>query len=724
MATLPIEERYHFVSVLTEGREEPGRDPGARPEPHELALPSTGWTLIISSDAGEVLRVAAEYFKSYLAQSMQTSVVLESRPSLANWQSIQKAIIVAPKDKLPGCRRELQATKDYGIDVSQQRVIVCGFDEPGAMYGLYNLVSRMSLREAPFLPADLKVVRHSLYRTRMTLSGIGYIEWPDQYLALLARYGFDSIFASVYANPNGASGVHFDDSMFRLQDPDRVHDLIKRAARYGIELYCPIEYLWAGDRANEEGLRKLVRDIITEFPEIRGYVLLTEGFFYKTWFGAGGQRNLDLREWVRNWARGVAIVAEECHKINPAIEVLPWDYNVDFRPSRVDLKRYLISQLPLDSIPLLTFENGKAFTLDGEQGYLRDYSINQIGPSEVTEAQIAEARRRGMRVYAKADTWASWQYGTFPYLPFPYQWYARYEALQQYGIDGTLESWSYGFKPNFIAELRAWYSWSEAPPLDDLLRAMARRDFGAGSEDAVLNAWRHFSAAIRLDPDTGPTVGGNNAVANPLYFEKPKARTMTFIHSWTDESTWERDASIDPAWPYAPRWLLFSPDFSNRVNQAENYAKPFSLPVFAKYLVLTADEMERGLKYYRSAARAAPASKRKRAFREVLLAEQIERMTRSNHAILEFENFRFYLNQVIDPDEQRRTLDRMTVILRDEISRTSASLAITSRDSRLGYEWEADYIYTPEVLEQKLRLLRATLEEQIPAYRKRHGIAT
>jgi hypothetical protein len=106
------------------------------------------------------------------------------------------------------------------------------------------------------------------------------MEWPDQYLALLARYGFDSIFASVYANPNGAPGVHFDDSMFRLQDPDRVHDLIKRAARYGIELYCPIEYLWTGDPDNEKGLRKLVRDVVTEFPEIRGYVLLTEGFFY------------------------------------------------------------------------------------------------------------------------------------------------------------------------------------------------------------------------------------------------------------------------------------------------------------------------------------------------------------------------------------------------------------------------------------------------------------
>ena len=62
-----------------------------------------------------------------------------------------------------------------------------------------------------------------------------------------------------------------------------------------------------------------------------------------------------------------------------------------------------------------------------------------------------------MKVYSKVDTFASWQFGTIPYLPFPYQWHARYEALEKYGVSGTLESWSSGYKPNFIAELRAWY---------------------------------------------------------------------------------------------------------------------------------------------------------------------------------------------------------------------------------------------------------------------------
>ena len=52
-----------------------------------------------------------------------------------------------------------------------------------------------------------------------------------------------------------------------------------------------------------------------------------------------------------------------------------------------------------------------------------DESVRQ---SERVRAALAEAKKRGMRgVYAKADTWATWQFGTFPHLPFPYQWYER-----------------------------------------------------------------------------------------------------------------------------------------------------------------------------------------------------------------------------------------------------------------------------------------------------------
>jgi hypothetical protein len=96
-------------------------------------------------------------------------------------------------------------------------------------------------------------------------------------------------------------------------------------------------------------------------------------------------------------------------------------------------------------------------------------------------------------------------------------------------------------------------------------------------------------------------------------------------------------------------------------------------------------------------------------------------MMRSERAVLEFEDLRFRLAHCADRAERARILDRMAAILVEEIGRTTDSLETARRDSRLGYEWEQDYIYTPNTLEEKFKELRVALEQQIPTYRKRDG---
>jgi hypothetical protein len=394
------------------------------------------------------------------------------------------------------------------------------------------------------------------------------------------------------------------------------------------------------------------------------------------------------------------------------------------------LKRYFIQQLPADTIPLLTWENGKSFDIDGMQGYLRDYALSQIGPAEVTHAQIDEARQRGMKVYSKVDTFASWQFGTVPYLPFPYQWHDRYQALNQYGVNGTLESWSSGYSPSFVAELRAWSCWSDAPPLNELLGRIAARDFGAQGKDRVLKAWDQFSQAIRLVPDTGPNMGTNNAIGNPLFFQEPPVRTATFKYSWTDDVKWMGyfGAGINPYWPFTLSRMVFYPDFSNHSNKAELYARSATgvqvaketpvLPVFLKYLSQAADRMEQGLRLYRGAALGSPDPKRQRAVREVVIAEQLQRMMLSNQAILEFEDLRLRLATESDRGKAGAVLDRMERIVRAEIARTELSLLAATRDSRLGFQYEQDYVYTPYSLREKLAVLRETLEKQLTKQRQ------
>ncbi len=739
---LPEENPYDYHKRLSEGPVHiPRRVPEASPREGEMAIPEEGWKLVWNKVSSVVLHNAVQDFKDYLTTSMNVSVEVESKDSLNDWRNLERSIIVGTYEQMPGCGIDLKNPKDYEIVVTPKQILVCGYDERGTMYGLYNLEARMNLREAPILRGDLKTVRHSLYDMRMVHSWMGWMEWPDSLFSHLAHDGFDGIFASCYANPNGDRTTAENEADFysrmlfliRPQDPAQMRDLINRAARFGIKVYTPIIYHYMGTPESEEGLRKLVRNILKEFPDIQGYVLLTEGFWYKQWGGGHGASPEYVQDWARNWGRAVGIVAEECHRVNPAIEILPWEYNIDFRMQNAGMKRYFIQQLPADAIPLLTWENGKSFEIDGMKGYLRDYSLNQIGPAEVTDAQINEARQRNMKVYCKADTFASWQFGTIPYLPFPYQWCERYKALEKYGVNGALESWSSGYTPNIIAELRAWYCWSDVPPLDELLGAIAARDFGSENKEMVLKAWDSFSQAIRLVPDTGPNMGTNNAIGNPLFFQEPPLRTTTFTHSWTDHNKWlgYYGGQINPYWPFTVSRMVFYPDFTNQTNQAELYARSATglevgpetkvLPVFLKYLRQASGQMEEGLKLYRAAALGGPESKRRGALHEVIIAEHLQRMMQSDYAILEFEDLRLQLVSEKDPQKAGTILDRMEIIVSEEITRTELSLLAATRDSRLGFQFEQDYVYTPYSLREKLESLRDTLQQQLPEYRLKMG---
>jgi len=731
---LPEEELYDYHKQLsTDPVHIPRKNQEAQPNEDEITIPDLGWKLTMNMSSSIILRNAVHDFQDYLDVSQYVKVDVEERNSIADWQGITQRIVIGTREQLPGCGLTLKTQKSYEIVVTPDRIIICGYDERGAMFGLYNLESRMNLREAPFLPKNLKTVRQSLYDTRMALSWLGWMEWPDSLLSHMVHDGFDSIFASVYTNPNGdrTTGDNSTDFYARIlyktrkQDPAKVRDLINRAKRFGIKVYTPIIYQYLGTKESEKGLRKLVRDIITEFPDIHGYILLTEGFWYKKWGGGHEKSKAYLKEWALNWSKAVGIVEEECHRINPRTEIIPWEYNIDFRPQNADIKRYFIQQLPQKSIPMLTWENGKSFELDGMRGYLRDYALNQVGPAEVTDAQIDEANKRGMKVYSKVDTFASWQYGTIPYLPCPNQWYDRYMALEKYGVKGTLESWSNGYKPNFISAIRAWTCWTDALPMHELFTATAAQIFGKEQEEMVKKAWEHFSQAIRLVPDTGPNMGTNNAIGNPLFFQEPPARTATFKYSWSDQ---EKRMAVNPYWPFTVSRMVFYPDFTNKTNKAELYARNATglkdvsektkvLTVFLKYLKLAFDEMEEGLKLYRIAAYNSPEAKRQKAIREVVVAEQLQRMMQSDHAILKFENLRL---QLVKGQNSQRTgliIDQMEHILRDEIDRTELSLLAATRDSRLGFQFEQDYVYTPYSLKEKLEVLKETLEIQLPKAR-------
>jgi hypothetical protein len=102
-----------------------------------------------------------------------------------------------------------------------------------------------------------------------------------------------------------------------------------------------------------------------------------------------------------------------------------------------------------------------------------------------------------------------------------------------------------------------------------------------------------------------------------------------------------------------------------------------------------------------------------------MVAEHIERNMRSCYAILEFEDLRLQFVNEKNNNKAGDLLDKMEQIISEEISRTELSLLAATHDSRLGFQFEQDYVYTPFSLKQKLDVLHETIDSQIPEARKK-----
>lgn len=321
---LPPEEIYDFHKRLSTGPVHlPNRNRKLQPVENEMHIPDDGWKIFRIKGKSIVTDNAVDDFRDYLEVSQNVKVEAEGLESLDGWKDLKNCIVVGTREQLPGCGARLKASKDYELKVAQDQVVVCGYDDLGAMHGLYNLEARMNLREAPYLPLNLNTVRHSLFDRRIVFSWMGWMEFQDPLLCHLAHDGFDGIYAGALTNPNGDRTTAESSTDFyarilfkvRLQDPAIIRDLINRAAKYGIKVYTPICWQYLGTREDEEGLRRLVREIVKQFPDIKGYILLTEGFWYDGW------RSTKDDEWISNWSKAIGIVEEECHK---AVRLLVW----------------------------------------------------------------------------------------------------------------------------------------------------------------------------------------------------------------------------------------------------------------------------------------------------------------------------------------------------------------------------------------------------------------
>jgi hypothetical protein len=176
--------------------------------------------------------------------------------------------------------------------------------------------------------------------------------------------------------------------------------------------------------------------------------------------------------------------------------------------------------------------------MDGFVQTVADYTIAFEGPGEYFLSEAEAAKECGIRLYAQANTGGmTWDMGTIPYEPFPYQWMRRYQAMREmhdkYGLCGVMESHHYGVFPSHVTDLAKRCFIAETVSSEAEMEAIAAARYGTENVSTVCEALKLWSEAIRHDTPTDADQYGSFRVG-PSYplclIRAVKPNTVSYAH--------------------------------------------------------------------------------------------------------------------------------------------------------------------------------------------------
>jgi len=681
-----------------------------KPEKDELII-EEGWSIVISKKATELVLNVAKDLQDYLLVSMNVSVLVKRVDNVASAADRgKKSIILATKKELPKLGNKLSVPRSYRIICSQEQVIVCGNEDRGVGQGSYYLEDLMNLREAPILQ-HMDVIRKPVFSPRMTHSGWGFDQFPDNYLNLIAHAGMDSILLFV-------KGV--DQTALGYQD---FNNLVDRAALFGLDVYfySYLKSLKHPDEADAESYYDSTYGAIFKAcPRAKGVILVGESceFPSKDPYTTQALRSTlsadaissikpspgwwpccDYPEWLN-------MIKKVVRKHSPDAEIVFWTYNWGWAPEKDRLK--LIQALPRDITLLVTFEMFEQIKRDGITNACMDYTISFEGPGKYFTSEAKVAHERGIQLYTMSNTGGlTWDYGVIPYEPVPYQWARRYNGLlsanKEWGLSGLMESHHYGWWPSFVSELAKWAFWSPNSDIKNISEAIAQRDFGIKAVPLVLKTWKYWSEAIRDYVVTNEDQYGPFRIGPsfPLVFQQDvKIPSSCYAH-------------------FGGRIIRtnYKPSYRPFRDCIQSYG-----PARTDTEVSTLQKMVtcwgKGIECMQKAVDIVPEKKRSNAIRLLNLGSFILNSTVTAIHVKSWWKLNNLLETEPNPEKAHAILDEMAKIAEKEIANAKATIPLVEMDSRLGWEPSMEYMTDKAHLEWKIRQVRNVLENEIPQYRK------
>ena len=254
---MKIEQNYDFRKELLTVHEENVRNFDRKALADEFFF-TDGAKIRIDASAPEVIAVAAADFCDYLSVSMgvSASVVTEGRGDVTVRLASDAGVDLG----------EFAAYKGFRIETNADGITVTAHDDRGAGQALFYMEDLMTFAHAPAV-AFGKIEKRAMYTPQMVHSAYGMDEFPDEYLARVAHEGRDAILVFT-KGANQANDFPLD-----------FNDLIRRAARWGIDVYA-YSKMKSKKHPDDEGAEEYYEEtygaLFRECPGLKGVTLVGE----------------------------------------------------------------------------------------------------------------------------------------------------------------------------------------------------------------------------------------------------------------------------------------------------------------------------------------------------------------------------------------------------------------------------------------------------------------
>lgn len=689
------ENAYAFREKLLKIHEENIGDISKRPRENELIL-SDGVVIEMMENPSEVIKTAALDFADYLTVSMGLLNVSVKEGFSAEENTVK---IYMAQDE---CVKLGVADGYQGFLIEAEDCVkIYAHDERGAAQALFYLEDLMSFRKAPFIEKK-EIRKKAMFSPQMVHSSYGLDEFPDNYLARIAHEGRDAILVftkDVNQTPSGFLDFN---------------DLIKRAAKYGIDVYSYSYYL--SDMSPEaEGAEEYYDNsygrLFRECPGLKGVVLVgesvefpsrdphvTKGRYYETAVDGIPSEKVSSGWYpCEDYPIWLNLIKKVVRKYNSDADIVFWTYNWGYQPEDARIK--LIESLPTDISLQATFEMFELRKYGSVSAHCADYTLSFEGPGKYFESEAKAAKKRGITLYSMVNTGGlTWDMGVIPYEPMPYQWIKRYEAMKkakdEWGLSGIMESHHFGFYPSFISKLSKWIFMEPERPSEEILAEVLKGEFGEKNYETVNEALKLWSEAITYYTATDADQYGAFRVGPSYPF------------------CLDREIPI-PSDPDAMFGNSICFPFYVNVADPRDTILNLRLPEEIKSLDKMCDLMQKGL----SILQSVPNINDKIEELINLGLFIIKIITTANNAK------KWYVLKTQFRSESTKEgisdkLDEMEKLLHEEIENAKSAISLVEENSRLGWEPSMLYIADKWHIEWKIRQINHVLSCDIARYRE------